>query len=52
VDVSKKCYGSSDTLPSKIQLPSIDHYFTYVFGERSLVMFLVLIDVLEKFYSD
>jgi hypothetical protein len=33
---------------SNIQLPSIDHYFTYVFGEQNLVMFLVLINYIGK----
>jgi hypothetical protein len=48
VDVSRKYYGLSHTLPSNIQLPSIDHYFTHVFGEQNLVMFLVLINYIAK----
>jgi len=39
-NVSNRCYGLFDTFPSNIQLPYVDHYFIYVFGEQSLVMLL------------
>jgi hypothetical protein len=40
VHVWRNCYGQSNTFPSNIQLPYVDHYFRYVFGEWSIVMLL------------
>jgi hypothetical protein len=39
-NLSNRCYGLSNTLSSNIQLPYVDHYFIYVFGEQNLVILL------------
>ncbi len=40
VDVWKKCYGLSHTLPSSIQLQLVDPYFQYIFGKGWFLMLL------------